>query len=79
MAKKEKDKKEEVEKSTKSKKSSKSVKIPLYEHFNKSELSEFDLENILLLNGIDPNDKINIELTEAEFEEIVNDYLNKRL
>ena len=80
MAKEEKDKKEEDTKSTKTKKTSKSVKHSLNEHFNKSNLSALDLENILLLNGFNqPIEEINIKLTDKEFENIVKDYLNKRL
>lgn len=80
MAKKKEEKKEEVEKTEKKKKTSKSVKLSLGEHFNKSNLSALDLENILLLNGITQSiDEIDMKLTDKEFEEIIKDYLNKRL
>ena len=80
MAKKQKETKEEVEKTTKTKKTSGSAKFTLKELFDKSELTEDQIEELLLLNGLGNSiEEINLKLTKKQFQEVIEDYLNKRL
>ena len=80
MAKKKEEKKEEVEETTKNKKTSASTKFTLKELFDKSDLNESQIEEVLLLNGLGNSiDDVNLKLTNAKFKEVIDDYLNKRL
>ena len=80
MAKKKEENTKEVKEKTKEKKTSASTKFTLKELFEKSELNEKQIKEILLLNGLgDSIEDVNLKLTNAKFKEVIDDYLNKRL
>lgn len=80
MAKKKTEKEEEkVEKKTTKKSNSKLAKFTLKQLFEKSELKESEIKEILSLNGLTSIEDFDVKLTNEEFEEVIKDYSSKRL
>ena len=74
-------KKTEEKKEEKKKKTSpKPRQYPLKTLFEKANISEDVVNEILLVNGLRCSiEEVDIKLTESEFEEVIKDYNNKRL